>query len=209
MKPNFKLIRTDNYQNNSTFMIKSKFSIDPNDWKRNPYTFLKSRFYIEASNVIIYLFLRLGVSANFTTLLYILLGFIGCLIIAWGSTPILYFGIFLVFTKSVFDWADGPIARWTKQESLKGHILDLYGANFNTICFISSLGLYSYQSTDNTFFLYVVIGYCFVCSNIITMYASDQILRSILKQQVTCKLPKNSEHLKIAHVLSHLPKSKF
>ena len=56
MKPNFKLIRTDNYQNNSTFMIKSKFSIDPNDWKRNPYTFLKSRFYIEASNVIIYLF---------------------------------------------------------------------------------------------------------------------------------------------------------
>ncbi len=187
----------------------SKFGLDPNNWKHQPYTFLKTRFYIEASSAIIYLFLRIGVSANTTTFLYLLSGFLGCLLIAVGSVPLLYLGILLVFVKSVFDWADGPIARWEQQESLKGHILDLYGAKFNSLCFVSSLGLYSYQSTDDVVFLYFLIGYGFVCSNIMTSYASDQLLRSLLNRKVRFFSSSDNEDLKISSGLAHLPKTKL
>ena len=208
MKPNFNQIRAENYRYHSSTLMLSKFSLDPNNWKNQPYTFLKSRFYIEASSAIIYLFLRIGVSANTTTILYLLFGFLGCLIIAFGSSPLLYLGLLLVFVKSVFDWADGPIARWEQQESLKGHILDLYGARFNSLCFVSSLGLYSYQSTDDIFFLYLLIGYGFACSNLMTYYASDQLLRSLLKQKVRCHASEDNEDLKISSGLAHLPISK-
>jgi phosphatidylglycerophosphate synthase len=187
----------------------SKFGLDPNNWKDQPYTFLKTRFYIEASSAITYLFLRLGVSANTTTFLYLLFGFLGCLLIAVGSVPLLYLGILLVFVKSVFDWADGPIARWEQQESLKGHIFDLYGARFNSLCFVSSLGLYSYRSTDDIIFLYFLIGYGFVCSNIITSYASDQLLRSLLNEKVRFYSSSDNEDLKISSGLANLPKSKL
>lgn len=209
MKPNFSQIRAENYKYHSSSIMLSRFDVDPNDWKNEPYTFLKSRFYIEASNVVVYLFLRIGVSANFTTLLYILIGFLGCLIIAFGSTSLLYLGLLLVFVKSVFDWADGPVARWSKQESLKGHLLDLYGARFNSLCFVSSLGLYSYQSTDNVFFLYLLIGLGFACSNTMTYYASDQLLRSLLKRKVRCQASEDNENLKISSGLAHLPRSKL
>lgn len=209
MQPSFNEIRTELYRYHSSTLMLSKFGLDPNNWKDQPYTFFKTRFYIEASSAITYLFLRLGVSANTTTLLYLLFGFLGCLLIAVGSVPLLYLGILLVFVKSVFDWADGPIARWEKQESLKGHILDLYGARFNYLCFVSSLGLYSYRSTDDVFFLYFVIGYGFVCSNIITSYASDQLLRSLLNQKVRFYSSSNNENLKILSGLANLPKSKL
>ena len=208
MKPNFNQIRAENYRYHSSTLMLSKFSLDRSNWKNQPYTFLKSRFYIEASSAIIYLFLRTGVSANTTTILYLLFGFLGCLIIAFGSSPLLYLGLLLVFVKSVFDWADGPIARWEQQESLKGHILDLYGARFNSLCFVSSLGLYSYQSTDDIFFLYLLIGYGFACSNLMTYYASDQLLRSLLKQKVRCHASEDNEDLKISSGLAHLPISK-
>ncbi len=209
MKPKFNQIRAENYRYHSSSLMLSKFGLDPNDWKNQPYTFFKSRFYIEASSAVIYLFLRIGVSANTTTILYLLFGFLGCLIIAFGATPLLYLGLLLVFVKSVFDWADGPIARWGQQESLKGHILDLYGARFNSLCFVSSLGLYSYESTDDVFFLYSLIGYGFACSNIMTHYASDQLLRGLLKRKFKCHPSEDNEDLKISSGLAHLPKTKL
>ena len=58
----------------------ANFGADPNNWRKAPYTFIKSRFYIEGATLVTYLFLKMKISANFTTLMYIFCGFLARLL---------------------------------------------------------------------------------------------------------------------------------
>lgn len=73
------------------------------------------------------LFARLGVTPNLVTILSIILGVAGGVLLYFGASPLLwlnYVGIFLIIWANTYDSADGQLARLTKQYSRLGRILD-------------------------------------------------------------------------------------
>ena len=73
------------------------------------------------------LFAWLGVTPNVVTILSIILGVAGGVLLYFGASPLLwlnYVGIFLIIWANTYDSADGQLARLTKQYSRLGRILD-------------------------------------------------------------------------------------
>ncbi len=73
------------------------------------------------------LFAYLGVTPNVVTILSIILGVAGGVLLYFGASPLLwlnYVGIFLIIWANTYDSADGQLARLTKQYSRLGRILD-------------------------------------------------------------------------------------
>ena len=106
---NFFSIRKDIYQHNIT-MQKSRgenlISI------RYPYSTLKSIYYVETASIFLFITQKIIKSPNFITLIYILFGVVGSFLVAISpSKTLFYIGLFMVFTKGTFDWADGVLAR--------------------------------------------------------------------------------------------------
>jgi hypothetical protein len=101
---------------------------------RSPYTYIKSIYYMETASFFLFITQSFIRSPNFVTFLYALTGVTGALLINLNQIFLFYIGIFMVFTKGTFDWADGPLARRLNKTSFLGHALDCYGAY---ICDIS------------------------------------------------------------------------
>jgi phosphatidylglycerophosphate synthase len=208
MKISYSEVRDGNYSYHSSVDL-VKHDVNPDDWRANPYTYLKSRYYIELSSLVAFLFLKFGLSANSATIIYICLGLTGSIFIATGNDLLIYTGIIFLFNKGVFDWADGQIARWSNQASLKGHILDLYGARFISLCFNSSLGIYCYQELGNEQFLLATIVYIFCAATLVRSYASDLILREISVGKIFVIQDQEIFHRKIDSTEAALPQSTF
>jgi hypothetical protein len=76
---------------------------------------------------ITWLFVRMGISANTTTLFAILSGLAGAALCIPHIFWLNVIGICLLMLDEIFDCVDGEIARWTKKSSLQGLYLDLAG----------------------------------------------------------------------------------
>jgi phosphatidylglycerophosphate synthase len=95
---------------------------------QSPYTFIKSIYYIETASLFLFMTQKIIKSPNFITFLYALTGVMGAFLLHSSQEALFYIGIFMVFTKGTFDWADGPLARRLDKTSFIGHALDAYGA---------------------------------------------------------------------------------
>lgn len=138
--------RKDNWDN---------FKINIDDFKSNPYTFLKWRFYLETSSLILYVLVRTNIKPNQISLFY---AFLGILTLFFLGLPFekkifLYIGLFIAFSKTIIDACDGYIARLKNQKSISGFVLDGYGAHINAIGFQSGLGFYLANNQNDIFFL--------------------------------------------------------
>jgi hypothetical protein len=76
---------------------------------------------------ITWLLVRIGISANITTLLTILCGLAGAVLCIPHIFWLNIIGVCLLMLDELFDCVDGEIARWTKKSSLRGLYLDLAG----------------------------------------------------------------------------------
>lgn len=127
-----------------------------NDWKKNPYSFLKSRFYMETSACLVYLLLKTKITPNAVTIAYGLAGIVGGVFLAIPSEIAQIIAVVIFFTKGILDWSDGHLARVTGQTSLTGHILDNYGAHLNSLGFQIGLGFYVAQKSGIMLFYYLI-----------------------------------------------------
>lgn len=146
-----KMLRSDQYAYNLSAYPYLR------DWRRNPYTCLKARFYMETSAVLVYLLLKTRISPNAVTIAYALAGVIGCVLLASGLPLAHLAAAVIFFSKGILDWSDGHLARATGRTSLTGHVLDLYGAHVNALAFQIGLGLYSTQLTRSVVFVYLAL----------------------------------------------------
>ena len=71
-----------------------------------------------------WLFLKLGISANQTTYIGLIIGVIGCVFLAFGSYWAAIVGAVLTNIAYLFDVIDGNIARYTNSCSKYGHYID-------------------------------------------------------------------------------------
>tara|TARA_Y100001970_G_scaffold143769_1_gene176656 strand:+ start:2158 stop:2979 length:822 start_codon:yes stop_codon:yes gene_type:complete len=150
------------------------------DFKCNPYSFLKARYYMFFSTLIVFFLQKTSIHPNNITKLYIFSGFLSATLLAVPISEAHYFAIFLIFSKGILDWADGFFARLKGKASLTGHVLDIYGANINSITFIVSLGIYEYfYFNESIYFLMTLFIYPFCYGTLLTKFSNQYILESI------------------------------
>ena len=92
---------------------KTMYSVQLTRWAhliniKSPYTLIKAIYYMETASLFLFITQKIIKSPNFITFLYALTGVIGSFLLLSSQETMFYIGIFMVFTKGTFDWADGP-----------------------------------------------------------------------------------------------------
>jgi hypothetical protein len=149
------------------------------DFKRNPYSYLKARYYMFFSTAIVYFLQNTDLHPNNITKLYIFSGFLSATLLAVPVDTTHFLAIFLIFSKGILDWADGFLARLKEKTSLTGHVLDIYGANINSLTFVISLGIYQFFYLESIIFLFTLFIYPFCYGTLLTKFSNQYILEKI------------------------------
>jgi phosphatidylglycerophosphate synthase len=102
-------------------------------------------FYREVSLPLIWLFVRIGVTANQVTLLWIAAGLISSGLLASGNYWWTIVGALFLQLALLLDRADGDVARYTDNRTLYGKYLDLLGHTLiKSVLFVCvGLGVYA------------------------------------------------------------------
>jgi len=151
----------------------------------SPYSYLKARYYMFFSAVLVYFLQKSSVHPNTITKLYILMAFVGGLLLAIPNPISNFLAIFFIFSKGILDWTDGHLARLKGMTSLTGHILDVYGARIHSLTFIIALGIYQYFYLDNNiFFLAALCIYPFCYGTLLTKFSNQYILDSVTPENL-------------------------
>lgn len=153
-----------------------------NDWKRNPYTWLKARFYMETSAILVYFLLKTKIKPNTVTIVYGLLGIIGGILLGISKNPTVIIAIAIFFLKGILDWSDGHLARVTGQTSITGYVLDVYGALLNDLGFQIGLGFYVAFKTGNPIFYYMIFLIPFFYAVNLKSFSQAVLFEKILKR---------------------------
>jgi len=127
------------------------------DFIRNPYSFLKARFLMENSAILVWFLLKTNIKPNTVSVIYGLAGIATGILLSIPNNYTIFIALVIAFTKGILDWSDGHLARVTGRTSLTGHILDVYGATLNSLGLQIGLGLYVANRTEAIFYYYLVI----------------------------------------------------
>jgi len=143
------LIRSDIYKHNLTQCGNLS----------SPYTQIKAVYYMETASLFLFITQKFIKSPNFITFLYVLTGVIGAFLLNSSQDTVFYIGIFMVFTKGTFDWADGPLARRLNKTSFLGHAFDVYGAYVSDVAFRVAFVYYTLGYYPDLMFLFPIIAF--------------------------------------------------
>lgn len=141
------------------------YSVQFERWKNilninSPYSLIKGIYYIETASLFLFLTQKIIKSPNFITVLYILTGVFGAfLVILSPHNYFFYIGLFMIFTKGTFDWADGALARRLNKTSFLGHALDVYGANICDAAFKMAFVFYTMNYYPKYMFLFPLLAF--------------------------------------------------
>ena len=159
---NYFQIRKINYKDRVKSSKKFDPPIDINNWRKNPYTCLKSIFYIETSSIIIFIAQNFKISPNLLTWVYIFLGLIGGIFLSTKDNFLIILGLIIFFTRGSFDWSDGVLARLTGKTSNIGNLLDNWGAKVGSISFIVGFGFYLKNAHNEPLIIYLILSIMFL-----------------------------------------------
>jgi len=126
---------------------------------KSPYTLVKSVYYMETASLFLFITQKIIKSPNFVTFLYALTGVIGAFLLHSSEETLFYTGIFMIFTKGTFDWADGPLARRLNKTSFLGHALDEYGAYVSDAAFRLAFIYYTLGYFPELMYLFPIIAF--------------------------------------------------
>lgn len=143
-------LRKDMYDNN-----RKRFPYIFEEWKWYSYRKFKAKLYMNVSPVLAYLFMKVGISPNAVTVAYIVMGILGGIFLAIPIKWLILAGIILFYFRPFLDWADGLLARATKQTSITGDVLDPYGADSGWVALWAGLGLYLAAKSGEAVFFYL------------------------------------------------------
>jgi hypothetical protein len=161
-----------------------KHDVNLNKFKKNPYTYLKARYYMYCSVLLVYFLIKTRITPNMVTIAYGLCGVVGGVLLA---VPNLYWniaGIVIFFNKGILDWSDGHLARIKYKTTLKGHILDVYGAHLNSIGFNIGLGFFVINQTGYELLIYPIVTIAFLYSGMPSILGKNIIINELMANKV-------------------------
>ena len=165
------------------------YSVQFERWKNilninSPYSLIKAVYYIETASLFLFITQKIIKSPNFITILYILSGVFGAfLVIIAPHNYLFYLGLFMIFTKGTFDWADGALARRLNKTSFLGHALDVYGANICDAAFKMAFVFYTMNYYPNYMFLFPLFAFILLITKFNTF--SDLLFYKNIKDDHT------------------------
>lgn len=110
------------------------------------------------------LFLHLKISANAATLIDLILGVIGLIIMSIGGKFCIFLGSVFMILFIIFDCVDGEIARYNKTVSLRSYYLEgLCHPIMHPLKFMA-LGLGLSSTLDESIYIYLGILLMFLCT---------------------------------------------
>ena len=180
-KLSLKKIRTLHYKGQTTKL--KTMGTDINNFFQNPYSYFKSRYYIEVSAILVFFLQYTKVTPNFITIIYSLLSFSVLFLLSSNNNYLILFAIILLFTKGVLDWADGLLARIQKKTSNLGFLLDNWAALISTHAYTLGLAIYLYNK-DNEF-IFIILGFSilFIKALDLRNYAYHLAMYSLFKEK--------------------------
>ncbi len=178
----FKEIRKINYEHRK--VEEKKFSIDIDDWFRSPYTTFKLRYYIEASNILVYLLQFTKITPNQVSIFYAFLGLLSGLLMAFNDTSLIFIGLVIFILKGAFDATDGLLARITDRTSNIGHVTDIWGSHVGYYSLIFGLGMISFNFTQEIIYVKILL-FIFLISLIdFKLFGYHQLFYEILNKKI-------------------------
>ncbi len=191
------------------FIFKQQFKRFPylNQFRNNPYTYLKARYYMYCSVLLIYFLIKSRITPNMVTIAYGLCGVLGGVLLSVPNPYCNIAGIIIFFNKGILDWSDGHLARIKYKTTLKGHILDVYGAYLNSIGFNIGLGFFVLNQTGYELLIYLIATIAFLYSGpillgkniILDELKKNKIQDIIIKHNIDNVSKKNSKNNKISY----------
>lgn len=112
---------------------------------------------LRISYYLTWLFIRLGVSANEVTGIAILIGCIGCILLAFGNYSGMIVGALILNIWALLEYVDGSVARCTNSTSNYGAFIDDLNASTMSILLFISAGIGAFNHPDlylNSFIRY-------------------------------------------------------
>jgi hypothetical protein len=177
-KKTFRELRKDQYSYN--------LNLFPylNSWIKNPYSFIKARFYMESSAILVYLLLKTTIKPNTVTIFYCLAGVFTGILLAIPNDYTILIALLIAFTKGILDWSDGQLARVKGETSLTGSILDGYGAILNSLGLQIGLGLYVASRLEIVGIYYLVALLLFFRSSSLFIYSKSFLFSEISNKNI-------------------------
>ena len=125
-------------------------------FSKNPYTYIKGRYYMYPALILVYILLRTRITPNSVTIVYALSGLLTGILLSIPNFYCNLIAVFIAFNKGILDWSDGHLARIKYETSLTGHLLDEYGAGVNIIGFYIGIGFFVMHQTGYHFLVYLI-----------------------------------------------------
>lgn len=155
---NFTKIRSINYKRSLSRHSKD-FDIDLQSFFRTPYSYLKSRLFIELSSILVFLFQKTPITPNSISITNSMLAFLGTILLGFGEDELKFLGIAIFFSIGLLDWTDGLLAVVNKKHSKLGHVLDIWTGLVNYNLFVIALSFYLFNKTLDIVYLYLILVY--------------------------------------------------
>ena len=178
-------LRKKNYVDRRSNREKIQFDID--SWKKSPYSCFKSRVYIELSSIFAYFLQLTSITPNQISIIYGLSGLIAGVFLVTDHNAMMIVGLIIFFLKGSLDWTDGIIARIKNQTSSVGHILDTWGSHIGNISLITSIGIYCFNQTNNSIYLFFTILILFFKIIDFKLFSYHQLFYEFLNKKINLK----------------------
>ncbi len=143
-------------------IAKAMFFQPIDTWYKNPYLKLKYYFIIELSALFSWVFCNLKISPNFISIAGVVLSFSAIFLLNSSSIELNMIALLIFFSKNVFDYTDGYVARAQNKTSKFGAFLDEWSGEFTTLCIYISIPIYVYNKLGSNLFLYICLALLFL-----------------------------------------------
>ena len=189
-------IRKMHYREQKKKIVSLIGPYDINDWFKNPYSCLKVRFCIETSAVIVFIAQYTSITPNFLTFMFAFLGVISGIFLASNNEILIIISLILQFSKGIFDWADGLLARIKKKTSELGDLLDNWAAHVGEYSFLCGFGIYLYHKNGEEHFVVLSIIIILIKSLDLKDYAYQLSMYKFFHASKKKKLTKKIDYKK-------------
>lgn len=186
--------------------------IDMDKWFMNPYSYIKFKYFIETSALIVFFAQFTKISPNNITGIYIILGFLSGLFLASNNDTLIFLSLIFLFTKSSFDAADGLLARIKKKTSNLGDLLDNWGALVGSYSYLCGFGVYLYNKENN--FLFIILALLIILMKAVDLkdysyhLAMYKLFKSKKKNEIIKKLNMKNSNMFSKNTSNYLTKIK-
>lgn len=142
------------------------------------------------------LFLKIGLSANVATLIFLLSGIAGSILLTFADKMLFFTGMLLIELWYILDHVDGEVARYRKQTSVTGFYFDSMSHYIShpMIFLCVGLGLYNAYGDIGLFVTSAIAGY-----SIIMVTAVEDVFDSVLYKTVSKYTLSNIANADLVH----------